>query len=76
MRKKTYLILTPHGFVRSRSPGKYAGWNARPDRRIFGRLDCASGKRKMRKENRVFFRSWEEAIACGFRPCKICKPSR
>jgi methylphosphotriester-DNA--protein-cysteine methyltransferase len=39
--------------------------------KIFGRLDCRSGKR-MRKENRVFFETQEEAITLGFRPCGHC----
>jgi len=39
--------------------------------KIFGRLDCRSGKR-MKKENRVFFGTETEALACGFRPCGHC----
>lgn len=39
--------------------------------KIFGRLSCASGKR-MKKKNRVFFKSEMEAIAMGFRPCGNC----
>lgn len=39
--------------------------------RIYGRLDCSSGKR-MKKANRVFFQDQEEAIAAGFRPCGHC----
>jgi methylphosphotriester-DNA--protein-cysteine methyltransferase len=38
---------------------------------IYGTLDCFSGKR-MKKENRVFFRSEEEAISLGYRCCKNC----
>ena len=38
---------------------------------IYGRLNCRSGKR-MKKENRVFFRSENEAIQTGFRPCGHC----
>ncbi len=51
--------------------GQYAGW--KPGK-IFGRLDCKSGLR-MKKENRVFFLSWEDAIRQGYRPCKKCKPT-
>ena len=36
--------------------------------KIYGKLNCPSGKR-MKKENRVFFRSEEEAIQLSFRPC-------
>jgi hypothetical protein len=39
--------------------------------KIYGSLKCSSGKRMLR-ENRVFFRSEEEAIANGFRPCGHC----
>ncbi|HEX2845192.1 MAG TPA: Ada metal-binding domain-containing protein [Chitinophagaceae bacterium] len=39
--------------------------------RIYGTLDCFSGKR-MRKENRVFFGSEKEAIESGYRCCKHC----
>lgn len=41
--------------------------------RIFGILDCKSGKR-MKKENRVFFHTLEDAVMEGYRPCKNCKP--
>jgi methylphosphotriester-DNA--protein-cysteine methyltransferase len=39
--------------------------------KIYGTLTCASGKR-MKKENRVFFTSEEDAIQSGFRPCGYC----
>ena len=39
--------------------------------KIYGRLHCKSGKR-MKKENRVFFMSEEEALEQGFRPCGHC----
>lgn len=39
--------------------------------KIYGLLNCTSGKRMLRK-NRVFFHSEEEAIAYGFRPCGHC----
>ena len=39
--------------------------------KIYGTLDCKSGKR-MKRENRVFFRSEREAVANGFRPCGHC----
>jgi methylphosphotriester-DNA--protein-cysteine methyltransferase len=38
---------------------------------IYGLLTCTSGKR-MKKENRVFFRNRNEAIQHGFRPCGHC----
>jgi methylphosphotriester-DNA--protein-cysteine methyltransferase len=41
--------------------------------KIYGSLSCASGKR-MKKENRVFFKNKTEAIQLGFRPCGNCLP--
>jgi len=40
--------------------------------KIYGHLNCKSGKR-MKRENRVFFTDEKEAIALGFRPCGNCK---
>jgi hypothetical protein len=39
--------------------------------KIYGRLDCDSGKR-MKIRNRVFFESEAEAITLGYRPCGHC----
>jgi hypothetical protein len=39
--------------------------------KIFGRLDCRSGRR-MKRNNRVFFTDQAEAMASGFRPCGPC----
>ncbi|PZR19451.1 MAG: metal-binding protein [Flavobacterium psychrophilum] len=39
--------------------------------KIFGKLNCASGKR-MKMDNRVFFTSAEEAKYFGCRPCGHC----
>ncbi|SKB84264.1 Ada metal-binding domain-containing protein [Dyadobacter psychrophilus] len=47
---------------------KYGG-NAKL--KIYGTLQCASGKR-MKAMNRVFFSSEQEAVAHGFRPCGHC----
>jgi hypothetical protein len=41
--------------------------------KIYGRLNCASGKR-MKKINRVFFSSEEDALCSGYRPCAHCMP--
>lgn len=43
--------------------------------KIYGFLSCRSGRR-MKKENRVFFYTEEDAIFCGFRPCGHCMRSR
>ncbi|MBK6266287.1 metal-binding protein [Marivirga sp. S37H4] len=39
--------------------------------KIYGTLLCKSGKR-MKKEHRVFFRTKEEAVKSGYRPCGHC----
>ena len=39
--------------------------------KIYGQLTCRAGKR-MKAENRVFFRDEAEATALGFRPCALC----
>ncbi|MEO7990534.1 MAG: Ada metal-binding domain-containing protein [Chryseolinea sp.] len=39
--------------------------------KIYGQLNCASGKR-MKRKNRVFFKDVAEAKAIGFRPCGHC----
>ncbi|MEQ9287287.1 MAG: Ada metal-binding domain-containing protein [Cyclobacteriaceae bacterium] len=39
--------------------------------KIYGRLNCKSGKR-MKKENRVFFASDGEATRHHYRPCGHC----
>lgn len=39
--------------------------------KIYGTLDCKSGKR-MKRENRIFFTSENEAMKRGYRPCGNC----
>ena len=67
---KIYKVMVNGIIIESETPGKYTGY--RP-RKIFGRLDCKSGMR-MKKENRVFFLTWEDAVSSGYRPCKNCRP--
>lgn len=43
--------------------------------RIYGKLKCTSGKR-MKKVNRVFFSSQEEAESLGYRPCAKCMQNK
>jgi methylphosphotriester-DNA--protein-cysteine methyltransferase len=43
--------------------------------RIYGLLSCSSGKR-MKTENRVFFKNETEAIAHSYRPCGNCMPEK
>jgi len=71
---KQYKVFKCGKIVETQYPGQYAGWNGgRKDRKIFGRLDCKSGMR-MKKENRIFFHTWKDAVEAGYRPCKKCKP--
>ena len=42
---------------------------------IYGTLNCRSGKR-MKIENRVFFKDEKEAISEGYRPCAHCLPEK
>jgi len=58
----TLLQLIRHGHIR------FAGNNRL---KIYGKLNCTSGKRMM-IDNRVFFSSIEEAEALEFRPCGHC----
>jgi methylphosphotriester-DNA--protein-cysteine methyltransferase len=39
--------------------------------KIYGELNCRSGKR-MKKSNRVFFADQKQATDLGFRPCAHC----
>lgn len=66
-----YKVLKNGKIIESLIPGRYAGWKLG---KIFGRLDCQSGMR-IKKENRVFFLTWEDAINEGYRPCKKCRPT-
>lgn len=43
--------------------------------KIYGLLTCSSGKR-MKVENRVFFRDEAEALSYGYRPCSHCLPEK
>ena len=42
--------------------------------KIYGTLHCKSGKR-MKKQNRIFFISQNEAVENGYRPCGHCMKS-
>ena len=61
-----------HGrLVPSSRPGAYAGIATQ---KIFGRLDCWSGKKALKK-NRIFFLRWQDALDAGYRPCGHCHPT-
>jgi len=65
-----YKILKEGKIIESSTPGEYAGWSPG---KIFGRLDCKSGMR-MKKSNRVFFHTLEDAVVQEYRPCMNCRP--
>ena|SRR3989344_7567335 len=67
---RIYTILKCGEFVKSPMAGDYAGWGPG---KIFGKLNCTSGA-IMKKENRVFVHTLEDAVQEGYRPCKNCKP--
>ena len=48
-----------------------AAWAGNAQLRIYGRLDCKSGRR-MKRQNRVFFGTDAAPLALGFRPCGHC----
>lgn len=57
--------------VRSQIRRKNILWGGNKKLKIYGTLQCVSGKR-MKRENRVFFESEEEALENGYRPCGHC----
>ena len=67
---KSHTILKDGDFIRSSIFVGYAGWGPG---KIFGKLDCKFGMR-MKKENRVFFQTLEDAVNESYRPCKKCRP--
>ncbi len=46
-------------------------WGGNQKLKIYGLLNCSSGKR-MKKINRIFFASEQEALLNGYRPCGHC----
>ena len=50
-------------------------WAGNQRLKIYGTLECWSGKRMLR-HNRVFFTSEDEALAAGYRACKHCLKRR
>ena len=59
---KLYKILKKGKIIESEIPGTLAGYKIG---KIFGRLDCKSGMGMMKKENRVFFHTLEDAVNEG-----------
>ncbi|WP_114790617.1 Ada metal-binding domain-containing protein [Niabella yanshanensis] len=46
-------------------------WGGHQQLKIYGVLNCTTGK-KMKRTNRVFFASEQEALRNGYRPCGHC----
>lgn len=67
---KLYKILKDEEIIESEISGIYGGNRLA---KIFGTLECKAGMR-MKKENRVFFHTLEDAVKQDYRPCKACKP--
>ncbi|SFM99721.1 Metal binding domain of Ada [Chryseobacterium oleae] len=57
--------------VRSKIRKKEINFGGNRKLKIYGRLYCSSGK-KMKRENRVFFTSEQEALENSYRPCGHC----
>jgi methylphosphotriester-DNA--protein-cysteine methyltransferase len=75
---KTYKLIGPDGkLFYSKKKGILGGY-CRGKQKIYGRLNCPSALRWIAKgyyvSYRVFFASKEDALAAGFRACKVCKP--
>ena len=62
------------GSPRSRD-GLDVGLNGCRTTRIYCRENCPPGRRTLQR-NRVTFQSEAEAIASGYRACKVCKPDQ
>jgi methylphosphotriester-DNA--protein-cysteine methyltransferase len=57
--------------LRNKIRGKKIRFGGNRKLKIYGTLQCNSGK-KMKRENRVFFSTESEAIQNGYRPCGHC----
>ena len=68
--------MIPHtdisdGLLRSKIREKKIHWAGHKKLKIYGLLCCISGKR-MKRENRVFFSTEQEALKHQYRPCGHC----
>jgi hypothetical protein len=72
---KLFKLLNKEGFYYSAIPGTLGGYS-RGKSKLYGKLDCRSALYHISKGHyikyRVFFASEEDALAAGFRACKIC----
>ena len=74
-----HLVLGKTRFTRSRALHKLIATGeiklaGNKKLKIYGTLKCSSGKR-LKLENRVFFKNEDEAINNGYRPCGNCMPA-
>lgn len=71
--KKEYKLMSINGEYLSKIPGTLGG---NKKLKIYGKLDCTSALRWIKKgkyvNNRVFFEDEESAKRAGYRPCGIC----
>ncbi|MDD7886183.1 Ada metal-binding domain-containing protein [Flavivirga sp. 57AJ16] len=66
-----YHKYTSAKHLYSKIKNKKVSYGGNINLKIYGKLNCKSGKR-MKKENRIFFSSKEEALIFGFIPCGHC----
>jgi methylphosphotriester-DNA--protein-cysteine methyltransferase len=57
--------------LRSQIKNKEITFGGNRNLKIYGKLNCKSGKR-MKIQNRVFFKTETDALKFGFRPCGHC----
>lgn len=60
-----------HSSIKNKIKNKEICYGGNLNLKIYGLLNCKSGKR-MKIENRIFFKTENEAIENGFRPCGNC----
>ena len=74
----SYLLTGADG--RSYTSEVKGQWGGYKPAKIYGRLDCPSALRAITRGSyaryRVFFADEAAAIAAGYRPCRVCCPSR
>lgn len=56
-----------------KAPSKKAFYVGNANSKIFHTPDCTAG-RKIKAKNAVRFKSREDAVSKGFKPCGVCKP--
>lgn len=61
----------PARILRSKIHSREILFGGNKSLKIYGLLNCKSGKR-MKKENRIFFKDEKEALLKGYRPCGHC----